>query len=93
MAGGKGTRFWPLSTTDKPKQLLSLLKGSSLLNQTIEYLIPIVTPDRIHIVTPSSLEPHIKSEVGDAYQEGIIPEPARRNTLPCSVATMPTSKK
>ena len=50
MAGGKGTRFWHLSTEDNPKQLLSLVSNTSLLQQTVSRITPLMPSDDIHAV-------------------------------------------
>ena len=55
MAGGRGTRFWPLSRADRPKQLLALASGQSLLRETFERVEPLVGVDRILVVTSGSL--------------------------------------
>ena len=51
MAGGKGTRFWPLSTEDKPKQFLSLIGEDTMIQMTVERIKPIIPVERIFICT------------------------------------------
>ena len=82
MAGGKGTRFWPLSTEDTPKQLLSLVGDTSLLQQTVARITPLM-PEDIYVVTGKSLVSATKRHLPDLPLENIIAEPVRRNTLPC----------
>ena len=82
MAGGKGTRFWPLSTEDTPKQLLSLVGDTSLLQQTVGRITPLM-PEDIYVVTGKSLVSATKRHLPDLPLENIIAEPVRRNTLPC----------
>ena len=60
MAGGKGERFWPLSTERRPKQLLALVGGKPLILQAVERLEGIVPPERILIVTNQALVPQIR---------------------------------
>jgi len=54
MAGGSGTRFWPVSRRDRPKQFLSLVDGRSLLRITFERIQPLVPPERTWVVTAGS---------------------------------------
>ena len=83
MAGGKGTRFWPLSTEDKPKQLLSLVGNTSLLQQTVARITPLMPPEDVYVVTGESLVSATKHHLPDLPLENIIVEPVGRNTLPC----------
>ncbi len=83
MAGGKGTRFWPLSTADKPKQLLSLIGNTSLLQQTVARITPLMPLEDIYVVTGESLVSATKHQLPDLPIENIIAEPVGRNTLPC----------
>ena len=83
MAGGKGTRFWPLSTEDRPKQLLSLVGDTSLLQQTVDRITPLMPLEDIYVVTRESLISVTKCHLPDLPSENIIAEPVGRNTLPC----------
>ena len=83
MAGGKGTRFWPLSTEDQPKQLLSLVGDSSLLQETVARVAPLMLAEDIYVVTGGSLASAAKHQLPDLPIENIIAEPVGRNTLPC----------
>ena len=83
MAGGKGTRFWPLSTEDTPKQLLSLVGDTSLLEQTVARIAPLMPLEDIYVVTGESLVSATKLHLPDLPPENIIAEPVGRNTLPC----------
>ena len=62
MAGGRGTRFWPLSRRDRPKQLLALASGNSLLRDTFDRVEPLVGADRILVVTSGSLAEATRNE-------------------------------
>lgn len=87
MAGGSGTRFWPASRAHKPKQFLPLAQyhsaSSSLLAATVARLHEFVPPDRILIVTSSSLVAATRQELPEIPLENILAEPAPRNTAPC----------
>ncbi len=83
MAGGQGTRFWPLSTENKPKQLLSLVGNTSLLQQTVARITPLMPPEDIYVVTGESLVSATKHHLPDLPIKNIIVEPMGRNTLPC----------
>ena len=85
MAGGRGTRFWPLSRRDRPKQLLALASERSLLRETCDRLLPLVGPDRILVVTSGALAPAVAAELPELPPERIIAEPVGRNTAPCAV--------
>lgn len=80
MAGGKGERFWPLSTERRPKQLLALVGGKPLILQAVERLEGIVPPERILIVTNQSLVPQIREILGEGSPVGVLGEPVGRDT-------------
>ena len=82
LAGGRGVRFWPLSRSHRPKQLLAPLGGATLLRRTFDRLRGIFPPERIWIVTGSSLAAAVASELGELPSNHIIAEPVRRNTAP-----------
>ncbi len=89
LAGGSGTRLWPLSRKNYPKQFLKLSGGKSLLQQTIERLLGVVTPDDIIIITNNDYRFHVKSELdslsdpsGPSSITHMILEPESRNTAP-----------
>ena len=83
MAGGAGTRFWPLSRDVKPKQFLDILKnGSSLLQDTVRRFEGLCPKANIMIVTSESYRELVLEQV-DIPPENILSEPMRRNTAPC----------
>lgn len=88
MAGGRGTRFWPLSRRDRPKQLLALASGSSLLRDTFDRVEPLVGADRILVVTSGSLCEATRNELPELSPGNVITEPVGRNTAPCAVLGM-----
>ncbi len=82
MAGGKGTRFWPLSRSKRPKQLLPIIGRSSLLEQAVERLAPLVGPEQILISTGKAHYPAIHKLLPGVPKDNYIIEPAGRDTAP-----------
>src|ERR1017187_8885411 len=82
MAGGSGTRFWPLSRRKHPKQLLELFGRGTLLEQTVERLAPIIPPDRVYIYTSDLVLSEVRRRLPQIPREQIVAEPASRNTAP-----------
>lgn len=80
MAGGKGERFWPMSTARRPKQLLALAGGAPLICQAITRLEGVVPPERIVIVTNASLVDPIRALLPAGSPVGILGEPVGRDT-------------
>jgi mannose-1-phosphate guanylyltransferase len=86
MAGGGGTRLWPASRPDRPKQLLDPRLGStggSLLGDTIERLEGLVQPEDVHVVTTAEQFDAIRAALPAIEADQIIVEPRGRNTAPC----------
>lgn len=83
MAGGKGERFWPLSTDEKPKQFLKLLGEETMIQMTVKRLLPLVPIERIFVVTAERYVDLVKEQVKELPVENIIVEPVGRNTAPC----------
>jgi mannose-1-phosphate guanylyltransferase len=83
LAGGRGTRFWPRSRTQTPKQLLSFLGDESLLQQTVHRLQPLIPPERVWILTNDYLRAAIRKQLPEVPARQILAEPAQRNTAPC----------
>ncbi len=84
MAGGVGSRFWPYSRADKPKQFLDFFgTGRSLLQMTVDRFRPIVPIENMFIVTNVMYKQTILEQVPDLDEGQILCEPARRNTAPC----------
>lgn len=88
MAGGAGTRFWPASRSLRPKQLLPLASTAAradetLLASTVRRLEPLVTPDRIVVVTGEHLAEATARVIPDVPRSQLLREPAPRNTAPC----------
>ncbi len=83
MAGGSGTRFWPYSRQNRPKQLLKIVGETSMLQMTVDRLKKINTVQDIFIVTRQDLTEAIKEEIIGVKPENIIVEPSGKNTAPC----------
>jgi mannose-1-phosphate guanylyltransferase len=80
LAGGVGSRFWPLSTPERPKQLLPLVNSDPLLVNTLRRLEPIVPPERTLILTNASLTDAIAAIAPNVPRENIIAEPKPAGT-------------
>ncbi|MGB6128537.1 MAG: sugar phosphate nucleotidyltransferase [Psychrilyobacter sp.] len=81
MAGGSGERFWPLSTKERPKQLLKLIdENRSLIRTTVDRILPIISADKIFIGTNAIQADAIRKELSDLPYDNIIVEPAFKDT-------------
>lgn len=84
MAGGIGSRFWPMSTTDLPKQFLDVLGcGRTLLQLTADRFKGVCLPENIWVVTSAKYADIVKEQLPDLASDHILLEPCRRNTAPC----------
>lgn len=83
MAGGRGTRFWPRSRRRRAKQVLRIFGERSLIQQTVDRLLPLVPAGRIWVITNHDLRPEIMRQLPEIPPRQIIAEPAQRNTAPC----------
>jgi mannose-1-phosphate guanylyltransferase len=83
MAGGSGTRFWPKSRRHRPKQLLQLVGQLTMLQQTVERIEPLVSRDRILIVTGADQAAATRAQLPGLPEANVIAEPAPRDTAPC----------
>ena len=83
MAGGIGSRFWPMSRTAFPKQFIDILgTGQTLIQQTFDRLLKLVPKENIYIVT-NDLYKNLVLEQLDVVEDQVLCEPSRRNTAPC----------
>lgn len=80
MAGGSGERFWPLSTKEKPKQLLKIFSNKSLIRLAYERILPLVDKNQIFIATNEIQMKALKEELPEVPDSRIIIEPAFRDT-------------
>ncbi len=84
MAGGIGSRFWPLSRRSMPKQFLDILgTGRSLLQQTYDRFSKIIPPENIYVVTSVDYKSLAREQLPSISSNRILAEPLRRNTAPC----------
>lgn len=80
MAGGSGERFWPLSTKERPKQLLSLFSDKSMIRETVNRVLNFVSKEDIYIATNEIQSKNIKNELKDIPENNIIIEPLFKDT-------------
>ncbi len=83
MAGGSGTRFWPKSRRDRPKQLLRLTGESTMLQQTVARIEHLVPPDRVMIITGADQAEATRAQLPGVPAGNVIAEPCPRDTAPC----------
>ena len=84
MAGGVGSRFWPMSTAECPKQFIDVLGvGKTLLQMTVERFGKLIAPENIWVVTNQSYANIVREQLPDMPADHILCEPCRRNTAPC----------
>ncbi len=82
MAGGGGTRLWPLSRKDRPKQMLSLVEDRTMFHIAVDRLAPILPPQRIFVVTGASHVESLRADVPDLPADNFVVEPFGMNTGP-----------
>jgi len=80
LAGGKGERFWPLSRAERPKQFLRLTSDKTMLEETIERVMPLIPLENIRIVTSERMSQFILDSIDYIKEANILSEPAGRNT-------------
>ena len=83
MAGGRGTRFWPLSTDEKPKQFLNLIGDETMIQMTVNRIKPSIPLERIFVCTGRKYVDLVKEQLPELPERNIIIEPEGRNTAPC----------
>lgn len=95
IAGGSGTRLWPLSTPDYPKHLLRLTNENSLIQNTYNRVRKLAEPENIFVVSEASHVQHVVDQLGElgAPKENILAEPARRGTASCFLLALNEIKK
>ena len=95
MAGGVGSRFWPASREDRPKQFLDILGvGKSLLRLTFERCARITSTDKIFVMTNDAYRDQVSEHLPEISEEQIFLEPSRNNTAPCiALASLKLKKR
>ena len=84
MAGGIGSRLWPLSTPERPKQFIDILGvGKTLIQLTVERFLPVCDPDKFWVVTSEKYVDIVREQLPAIPEEQILAEPEARNTAPC----------
>src|SRR3954463_4478664 len=83
MAGGSGTRFWPKSRRNRPKQLLRLYGDATMLQQTVERIPPMGPPERIMIVTGADQAEAVRAQLPEVPASNVVAEPCPRDTAAC----------
>ena len=84
MCGGIGSRFWPYSRTDLPKQFIDFMgMGRSLLQMSYDRMLPVVPKENILVLTNAMYVDRVREQLPDLDPSQILAEPARRNTAPC----------
>jgi len=88
IAGGSGTRLWPLSTPDFPKHLLRLTNEDSLLQNTFNRVKELTAVDKIFVVSEASHAHHVIEQLPEVPEENVLVEPGRRGTASCFLLAM-----
>jgi mannose-1-phosphate guanylyltransferase len=87
LAGGSGTRFWPRSRRSRAKQVLALDGDRTMIQQTLDRLLPVAAADDVWVITNSLLDTVIAEQLPQIPRANILSEPAARNTAPaCALA-------
>ena len=82
MAGGVGTRFWPLSRKQKPKQFLPIISDKTMIEETALRLLPLISPAQIHTIADRSQTKTIQKLVPQIPVDNFLIEPQGKNTAP-----------
>jgi mannose-1-phosphate guanylyltransferase len=83
MAGGSGTRFWPESRADRPKQLLALTGARTMIQETVDRLGTVIPPERTLVITAARLAEAMRQQLPNLPEDAIVGEPCKRDTAPC----------
>lgn len=80
MAGGRGTRFWPLSRSDRPKQILPILGPRTMIQMTVDRTGEIIPPDKVLVITGARMGARVREQLPHIPAENIVEEPFGRGT-------------
>lgn len=84
MAGGVGSRFWPMSTVDHPKQFIDVLGlGRTLIQMAYDRFAGLVDPQNVWVLTSQRYREQVREQLPEVSESHILTEPCRRNTAPC----------
>lgn len=83
MAGGRGTRFWPRSRANMPKQVLNIVGDNTMIQDTLYRMQELVPAENVYVITNSALKSIIEEQLPEVPPDQIIAEPHGRNTAPC----------
>jgi mannose-1-phosphate guanylyltransferase len=83
MAGGVGTRLWPRSRQNMPKQLLDIVAENTMLQETFTRIEPLIPPNSVFVITNGTYAPIVREQIPRLPRDNVIVEPAGRNTAPC----------
>ena len=84
MAGGSGTRFWPVSRAAKPKQFIDMAdSGKTFIRETYERFLDVVPQENIIVVTATKYRDLVMEQIPEIKEENLLLEPYSRNTAPC----------
>jgi len=83
MAGGSGTRFWPKSRRNRPKQLLNLSGEATMIQQTVARIGPLAPPSRVWVITGADQAAAVRAQLPDVPSANVVAEPCPRDTAPC----------
>jgi len=84
LAGGQGTRLWPVSRRSQPKQFHALLTHRTMLEETYDRVLPLTTPERIWVVTGAESVELVRSQLPDLPETNVLGEPVGRNSAPAA---------
>ncbi|NJL56312.1 NTP transferase domain-containing protein [bacterium] len=93
MAGGGGTRLWPMSRRDKPKQMLSLVEEHSMFRISVERFSPAFPPERIYVVTGQAYVAGLQADCPEIPAQNFVVEPSARNTAPAAGLAIATIQR
>lgn len=93
IAGGSGTRLWPLSTHSYPKHLLKLTNEKSLLQNTFARVAKITSLENIFVIPEASHVEHVYDQLGELKKDNVLVEPGRRGTASCVIYALSEIKK
>lgn len=85
LAGGKGTRLYPLSRESNPKQFLKVINNKSFLRSTVDRIKPLVSKENIYVVTNETYIDKVCSELSEIDRENIFVEPENKETPLCMI--------